>query len=79
MIMNECKYKYEYEYEYVAFGRELNIHIRNDFTLFLPIKHNQDGTLLIDKNKIYSDEGYIPDWQFMESCINSLPYSDRLI
>jgi len=30
LIMNECKYKY------VAFGRELNTHIRNDFSLYLP-------------------------------------------
>ena len=30
LIMNECKYKY------IAFGRELNTHIRNDFSLYLP-------------------------------------------
>ena len=30
LIMNECKYKY------VAFGRELNTHIRTDFELYLP-------------------------------------------
>jgi len=66
MFMNECKYKY------VAFGRELNVHIRNDFTLYLPIKYNNDNTPLIDENRIYSDEGYIPDWQFMEDYIKSL-------
>lgn len=66
MFMNECKYKY------VAFGRELNVHIRNDFTLYLPIKHNKDNTPTIDENKTYSDEGYIPDWQFMEDYIKSL-------
>ena len=37
-----------------------------------------DGSYVIDKNKIYSNEGYIPDWQFMEGYINSLPYSDRI-
>ncbi len=66
MFMNECKYKY------VAFGRELNVHIRNDFTLYLPIKYNEDNTPVVDENKIYSDEGYIPDWQFMEDYIKSL-------
>lgn len=66
MFMNECKYKY------VAFGRELNVHIRNDFTLYLPIKYNEDNTPVIDENKTYSDEGYIPDWQFMEDYIKSL-------
>ena len=68
MFMNECKYKY------VAFGRELNVHIRNDFTLYLPIKYNEDNTPVIDENKTYSDEGYIPDWQFMEDYIKSLHY-----
>lgn len=68
MFMNECKYKY------VAFGRELNVHIRNDFTIFLPIKFNANKTPCMDENKIYSDEGYIPDWQFMENYIKSLYY-----
>lgn len=66
MFMNECKYKY------VAFGRELNVHIRNDFTIFLPIKFNLDQMPFIDENKTYSDEGYVPDWQFMEDYIKSL-------
>lgn len=44
----------------------------------LPIKHNSNGCPAIDKNRTYSDNGYIPDWQFMEDYINSLPYSDRI-
>lgn len=72
MFMNECKYKF------VAFGRELNVHIRNDFTLYLPIKYHDDKRPVIDINNTYSDEGYVPDWQFMEDYINSLPYSDKL-
>ncbi len=66
MFMNECKYKY------VAFGRELNVHIRNDFTFYLPIKYNSDKTPFIDNTKKYSDEGYVPDWHFMEDYIKSL-------
>lgn len=66
MFMNECKYKY------VAFGRELNVHIRKDFVFFLPIQHNADGSILIDNNKTYSDDGYVPDWEFMENYIKSL-------
>lgn len=66
MFMNECKYKY------VAFGRELNVHIRNDFTFYLPIQHNHDGTPIIDEKKTYSDEGYIPNWDFMEMYIKTL-------
>lgn len=48
MIMNECKYKY------VAFGRELNVHIRTDFSLYLPAVMNEKG-------------GIVPDWEWMES------------
>lgn len=40
--------------------------------LKLPIQHNSDGTPVIDVDKTYSDEGYIPDWQFMEDYIKSL-------
>lgn len=40
--------------------------------LKLPIQHNPDGTPIIDADKTYSDEGYIPDWQFMEDYIKSL-------
>lgn len=45
----------------------------------LPVQHNADGTPLIDKTFQYSDQGYIPDWQFMEDYIKSLPYGDRII
>lgn len=68
MFMNECKYKF------VAFGRELNVHIRNDFTFFLPVKCEKDGTPLVDTNKQFSEEGYIPDWMYMENYIKSLHY-----
>mgnify|MGYP002765185554 CR=1 FL=1 len=47
-------------------------------TIKLPVKHNPDDTSFIDKNKIYSDDGYVPDWDFMENYIKSLPYGDRI-
>ena len=72
LIMNESKYKY------FPFGRELNTHIRTDFGVTLPVKCNADGTIFIDDEHIYSEEGYVPDWQFMENYIKSLPYGDRL-
>jgi len=71
-IMNECRYKY------FPFGRELNTHIRTDFGFALPIQHNLDGSPVIDNSHRYSEEGYIPDWQFMEHYIKNLPYGDRL-
>ena len=71
LIRNECKIKYQ------AFGRELNSHFRKDFTLKLPVL--MDGNnYVFDKNKKYSDKGYVPDWKFMENYIKSLPYGDRI-
>lgn len=72
LIMNESKYKY------FPFGRELNTHIRTDFGFTLPVKHNADGTIFIDDEHTYSEEGYVPDWKFMEDYIKSLPYGDRI-
>lgn len=71
-IMNESKYKY------FPFGRELNTHIRTDFGFTLPIKRKTDGTPIIDNTFKYSPKGYIPDWQWMENYIKSLPYGDRI-
>lgn len=68
LIMNESKYKY------FPFGRELNSHIRTDFGFTLPVLHNQNGTPFFDEEKKYSNEGYVPDWQFMEDYIKSLYY-----
>jgi len=72
LIRNECKYKY------LAFGRELNTHYKTDFVIKLPIQRDDKGEPIIDTNKTYSKEGYIPDWCFMEDYMNSLPYSDRI-
>lgn len=44
----------------------------------LPIVHTSNGDPYIDSKFYYSDEGYIPDWKFMEEYIKSLPYSDRI-
>lgn len=71
LIRNECKIKYQ------AFGRELNAHFRKDFTIKLPIKHDKNG-IIIDDNYKFSDEGYIPDWEWMDHYMKSLPYSDRI-
>lgn len=71
LIRNECKLKYQ------GFGRELNSHFRKDFIIKLPIQHN-NGTVIIDPSKNFSDEGFIPDWQYMEEYIKRLPYSDML-
>lgn len=72
LFMHECRSKF------VAFGRELNTHIRTDLTLFLPVQHDAAGQPMIDPSQKYSDDGYIPDWAFMEQYIGSLPGSDLI-
>lgn len=72
LIRNECKIKYQ------AFGRELNAHFRKDFTLKLPVLHDEDGEIIYDESCDYCEQGYIPDWQWMENYIKTLPYSDKI-
>lgn len=69
---------FESRYKYFPFGRELNTHIKTDFGFVLPVKHDDNGEPIIDETHMYSDEGYIPDWTYMEDYIKSLPYSDRI-
>lgn len=71
LIRNECKIKY------LAFGRELNSHIRKDFTIKLPVLKN-GSEVVIDKKKGYSENGFVPDWVQMEKIIKNLPYADRI-
>ena len=66
--------RFESKIKYYAFGRELNTHIGRDFSISLPVKHNEDGSILIDDRREYSEEGYVPDWGFMEAYIKSLHY-----
>lgn len=44
----------------------------------LPIVYGADGTPYIKKELGYSLDGYVPDWDFMENYIKSLPYGDRI-
>ena len=66
--------KYECKTKYYAFGRELNTHIRTDFEVSLPVKLDNTGIPVIDSEHTYSNNGYIPDWQFMKCYIKSLHY-----
>ncbi|MCM1174569.1 MAG: restriction endonuclease subunit S [Blautia sp.] len=69
-VIEKNKYKYSY-------GRQANKTLPY-IELMLPVQHNLNGSILIDKSHQYSDEGFVPDWQFMENYIRSLPYGDRL-
>ena len=39
---------------------------------------NKDNLPFIDIKRRYSDDGFLPDWKFMENYVKSLPYGDRL-
>ncbi len=45
-----------------------------DMIIKLPVKHNSNGTLYIDDSYSYSEEGFVPDWKFMEDYIKTLHY-----
>lgn len=38
----------------------------------LPVLHNDDGTIYIDEEKKYSDDGYVPDWEFMSKYMEEI-------
>ena len=62
---------YSQERPKYSFGRKWKTHLK-ETEVNLPVKHNSDGTIFIDETHKYSDEGFIPDWQFMENYIKSL-------
>lgn len=61
-----------------SYGRAVYSNVIADMIIKLPVKHNSDGSIFEDGTLNYSDEGFVPDWQFMENYIKSLPYGDRL-
>ena len=65
----------QYKYSY---GRAVYSGVAADMEIFLPIQKQIDGTPLLNKEYKYSSEGYVPDWEWMDSYIKSLPYSDRI-
>lgn len=60
-LIKANKYKYNY-------GRQANKTLPY-IEIKLPVQHNEDGSITIDSNREYSNEGYIPDWLFMEDYI----------
>ena len=70
-VIGMLRYKYSY-------GRKMTVERISVENIRLPIQHNPDGTPYIDPNHTYSEDGYVPDWQFMEDYMKALPYGDRL-
>ncbi len=42
--------------------------------LLLPVIHDDKGAVIIDKETDFSEEGYVPDWEWMETYIKSLHF-----
>ena len=70
-VIGKEKFKYSY-------GRAIYSDEAFEMIIKLPVQQNADGSIFIDSSCKYSDEGYVPDWQFMENYIKALPYGDRL-
>ncbi|MDK8450310.1 restriction endonuclease subunit S [Corynebacterium mastitidis] len=70
--------EFESRFKYFPFGRELNKYIRTIYGFDLPIQCDAHGNPTIDPTKSYHPEGFIPDWNFMENFMRSLPYGDRI-
>lgn len=75
LFLSTCLNSEVFKYSY---GRTISSEKYMLTAIKLPVQHNADGTIFIDDKYTYSEEGYVPDWQFMEDYIKSLPYGDRL-
>lgn len=70
-LLTESRFKY-------AYGRKVTKDKYAEDEIILPILVSNNGEPVIDNTSEFSDEGYIPDWLFMEDYIKSLPYGDRI-
>lgn len=70
-VIKQEKYRFSY-------GRKWTLKNMQETEICLPVVLGPDKKPAIDKKHGYSDDGYVPDWDFMESYIKALPYGDRL-
>lgn len=70
-ILNRDAYKFSY-------GRARILSKLKQEIIKLPIIMDKDNLPFIDIKRRYSDDGFLPDWKFMENYVKSLPYGDRL-
>lgn len=66
-ILNSNRFKYTY-------GRKVTETKYLNEVIKLPIQYSNVGLPIIDNKKVYSDDGYIPDWEYMKNYIKSLHY-----
>lgn len=68
LLMNKFKYDY---------GRKVTEEKYLNETIVLPVLY-ENKVPVLDSTRKYSDEGFIPDWDFMERYIKYLPYGDKI-
>lgn len=71
-VIRQEKYRFSY-------GRKWTLESMKISEVKLPIRYNDDGKPFIDSSHQYSDEGYVPDFEWMENYIRQMPYSDRIV
>lgn len=59
------------------YGRKMRRDTISNSKVKLPAQKNEDG-YFIDSDKEFSDDGFVPDWEWMDNYMKSLPYSDRI-
>lgn len=69
-LLRKERYRYSY-------GRAYLMDSIKNTKLLLPVKKENDEPI-IDEQHTFSDEGYLPDWEWMANYIKSLPFSDRI-
>ena len=69
-LLKMNRFKYDY-------GRKVTEEKYLNETIILPIKVDNNSPI-IDPDHKYSEQGFIPDWSFMENYIKALPYGDKI-
>jgi hypothetical protein len=70
-VIRQEKFKFSY-------GRKWTLENMRATQICLPIRVDEQGRPICDPQRKYSDNGYIPDWEYMKKFIESLPYGDKL-
>lgn len=60
-----------------SYGRQCRVGDSRKIIIKLPIKQTSMGEAIFDEKRIFSFEGYIPDWNFMETYIKSLELEEK--
>lgn len=60
-----------------SYGRQCRVGDSKKINIKLPVLSDKNGQCIIDPKKTFSDEGYIPDWEYMEKFIERLETRER--